>query len=383
MTRKLYYEDSHLAQFTATVTSCTAAGKRWHVVLDRTAFFPEGGGQPGDTGTLGEAKVLDTREGMEDVVHVTDRPLAVGAEVEGRLDWGQRFGRMQNHSGEHIVSGLVHSRHGGTNVGFHMGDDGMLLDFDVELSAEQLAEIELLANEAVWADLPVRAEFPAPEVLAALDYRSKLDLTEDVRIVTIPGVDQCACCAPHVARTGEIGVIKVLDVTRHRGGVRVRVICGRDALLDYRMKHDGLGQVAVLFSAKPEKAAAAAVRVNDQLQDVKRTLGEVQRELIRVKLAAIGETEGNLVLFEPVLDGAGLRDLVTGAMDRVGGVCAAFSGSEKTGFQYVIGSRHVDLRAKAKEINAALEGRGGGAPEMIQGTAKCTRRTIRTYFGVE
>ena len=378
MTRKLYYEDSHLAQFTATVTSCTEAGKRWHVVLDRTAFFPEGGGQPGDTGTLGEARVLDTREGMDDVVHVTDRPLAVGTEVEGRLDWGQRFGRMQNHSGEHIVSGLVHSRHGGTNVGFHMGDDGMLLDFDVELTAEQLAAIELLANEAVWADLPVRAEFPAPEVLAALDYRSKLDLTEDVRIVTIPGVDQCACCAPHVARTGEIGVIKILDAMRHRGGTRVRVICGRDALLDYRTKHDGLGRVAVLFSAKPEKAADAAVRVNDQLQETKRTLGEVQRELVRVKLAAIGETEGDLVLFEPVLDGAGLRDLVTGAMDRVGGVCAAFSGSEKTGFQYVIGSRHVDLRAKAKEINAALEGRGGGAPEMIQGTAKCTRRTIRT-----
>lgn len=383
MTRKLYYEDSHLRQFTATVTSCTEAGKRWHVVLDRTAFFPEGGGQPGDTGTLGEAKVLDTREGMDDVIHVTDRPLPVGASVDGSLDWQQRFGRMQDHSGEHIVSGLVHRHHGGQNVGFHMGDDGMLLDFDVELSAEQLAEIELLANEAVWADLPVRAEFPAPDVLAGMDYRSKLDLTEDVRIVTIPGVDQCACCAPHVAHTGEIGVIKILDAMRHRGGTRVRVICGRGALLDYRRKHDGLGRVAVLFSAKPEKAADAAVRVNDQLQETKRTLGEVQRELVRVKLAAIGETAGDLVLFEPVLDGAGLRELVTGAMDRVGGVCAAFSGSEKTGFQYVIGSRHVDLRAKAKEINAALEGRGGGAPEMIQGTARCTRRAIRSYFKVE
>lgn len=383
MTKKLYDFDSHQTTFSAKVLACTPAGKKFRVLLDQTAFFPEGGGQAPDSGVLGGLTVRDVQETEEGILHTVDAPLEPGAVVTGEIDWTVRFGRMQNHSGEHIVSGLVHGKYGYNNVGFHMGEDGMLLDFDGELNREQLEEIEVLANEAVWKNLPITAAYPAQEVLETLAYRSKLDLTENVRIVTIPGVDVCACCAPHVDRTGEIGLIKILDFMRHRGGVRVRVLCGRAALEDARSKYENVAAISALLSAKQEKTAQAVERVNQDLQETKKYLGEVQRELIAVKTAAVVPVPGNLVLFEPVLDGNGLRDLVDGAMEKTGGICAGFSGSEKAGFRYVIGSRHVNLREKAKEINVALHGKGGGAPEMIQGSAQCTRREIRAFFGVE
>lgn len=380
MTVKLYDRDSHLTEFTAEVLSCEPAGKKFHVILNQTAFFPEGGGQLPDTGLLGERKVTDVQETPEGIVHTVSKALEVGSTVTGKLDWPQRFARMQNHSGEHIVSGLVHGKYGYDNVGFHMGEDGMILDFSGELTGEQIAEIEWLANQAVWQNLPITAEYPQPEVLKALEYRSKLDLTENVRIVTIPGVDVCACCAPHVSYTGEVGIIKVLDFMRHRGGMRLRVVCGRDAMEDYRTKHTNITAISALLSAKQEKTAEAVERINNQLQETKGYLGEVQRELIRQKVENAPTVEGNRVLFEPVLDPNGLRELVNSLMEKTGGICAAFTGSEKTGFRYVIGSKSVNLREKAKELNTALHGKGGGAAEMIQGTAQCTRREIRACF---
>jgi alanyl-tRNA synthetase len=380
MTIKLYDQDSHMNQFTATVLSCVPVGKRYQVILDQTAFFPEGGGQLADTGMLGSGKVLDVQETPDGIVHVTDRPLKEGETVTGVLFWKQRFARMQNHSGEHVLSGLVYQRYGYRNVGFHMGERGMLLDFDGELNADQLAETERMANEIVWQNRPITGEYPNPEALAEMEYRSKLEYMEQTRIVTIQGVDRCACCAPHVSRTGEIGLIKILDFMRHRGGVRVRVICGRDALADYSRKHQEISALSALFSAKPEKIAQSAAGVQDQLQETKRHLAELQRELIRQKLKAIEPTKGNLLLFEPVLDLEGLRALVNGAVEKTDGICAAFTGSEKAGFRYVMGSRQVNLQEKAGEINRAVCGKGGGSPEMIQGTARCTRQALTAYF---
>ena len=380
MTIKLYDRDSHMTEFTATVLSCSPAGKKFQVILDQTAFFPEGGGQLPDTGLLGGAKVTDVQETPAGIVHTVSQALEAGSTVTGSIDWPQRFSRMQNHSGEHIVSGLVHQKFGYDNVGFHMGPDGMILDFDGEMTEEQIQEIEWLANEAVWRNLPITAEYPPSEVVAALEYRSKLDLTENVRIVTIPGVDVCACCAPHVHWTGEVGLIKVLDFMRHRGGMRLRVVCGGEAMKDYRAKHGNISAISATLSAKPEKTAEAVERVNAQLQETKKALSEVQRELIRQRVESEPALEGNRVLFEPVLDPNALRDLVNSLMEKTGGICAAFTGSEKTGFRYVIGSKSVNLREKGKEINAAIHGKGGGAPEMIQGTAQCTRREIRAYF---
>lgn len=218
MTKKLYDLDSHRRDFTAAVLRCDADGERYAVVLDQTLFFPEGGGQPADTGVLGGARVLDVQITQEAIVHYTDAPLTPGAQVRGEIDWPQRFRRMQGHSGEHIISGLIHSEYGLDNVGFHLGQDTITMDYNGELTWPQLMHIEQLANEAVYRNVPIRTEYPSPEQLAQMTYRSKLDLTEDVRIVTVEGYDVCACCAPHVSCTGEIGAIKFTSVMRHRGG---------------------------------------------------------------------------------------------------------------------------------------------------------------------
>ena len=229
MTEKLFYLDSHLFEFEAEVLSCRAAKHGWELVLDRTAFFPEGGGQPYDTGAIGPARVLEVHEREGEIRHLCDRELAPG-KYACAVDAEKRLRRMQNHSGEHVFSGLTHKRYGAENVGFHMAADCMTIDFSGELSEEQLRQVERAANEVVRRDLPIRTWFPEPQALAAMDYRSKLELTEDVRIVEIEGVDRCACCAPHVSRTGEVGLVKILDAERHRGGMRLSVVCGLDAL---------------------------------------------------------------------------------------------------------------------------------------------------------
>ena len=260
MTTKLYEEDSHLREFSARVLDCRKEGDGWAVILDRTAFFPEGGGQEGDRGELENVRVLDTRIRDGEILHLTDGPLEPGSTAVGRLDWDLRFRRMQDHSGEHIVSGLVYQKYGYNNVGFHLGDGEVTLDFSGELTGPQLEEIELLANRAVTANLPVQTWYPDEEELAATEYRSKLDLTENVRLVRIPGIDTCACCAPHVKRTGEIGLIKILDFMRHRGGVRVHILCGMDALADYGARYRVTREISALLSAKQLETPGAVRR---------------------------------------------------------------------------------------------------------------------------
>ncbi len=384
MTEKLYDIDSHLRDFSAVLLSCRPAGEgRWSLLLDRTAFFPEGGGQPADTGTLtaGETavRVLDAQETPEGILHLTDGPLPDGP-VKGSIDWEQRFGRMQCHSGEHIVSGLAHSRFGCTNVGFHMGEDEVILDFDRELTAEQLRELEDAANRIVWEDRTITAEYPDPAVLETLDYRSKLDLTENVRIVTIEGCDVCACCAPHVSHTGEIGVIKLTSWMRHRGGVRIWMAAGAMALRDYQRKHDSVAAISAALSVKQPEVARGVERLKQVLADTEYALTGAKRALASEKIKAMPETDGNLCLFEDGLDQNTLRSLVNAGMEKCGGICAAFTGSDEGGYRYVMGSRTVDLRAESETIHAALGGKGGGQPAMIQGSIPAKRAEIEAYF---
>lgn len=381
MTKKLYDEDSHLCRFRARVMACVPVNGSWAVVLNQTAFFPEGGGQAADTGRIGPARVTDVQEKEGRIIHTVDRLLTPGTTYDCEIDWEQRFERMQGHSGEHIVSGLVHNRFGYDNVGFHMGDEGITVDFNGELTAEELREIEWEANRIVWENRIVTAEYPSPEALAAMDYRSKLDLTENVRIVTIEGVDRCACCAPHVSRTGEIGSIKILDFMRHRGGVRLTMLAGAAALEDYRAKQDQAAAISALLSAKRDALVPAVTRVWEELQAARYELNGLRRELLLKELEARGDTEGNLCFFVPAgFDGQSLRSLVNAAMERCGGMAAVFCGDDAAGYQYVIGSRSLDLRAGAKDLNGAIQGRGGGQKEMIQGSAKAPRSVIEAYF---
>jgi len=382
MTERLYYSDSYIHEFEAEVLACEAQKKGFVIELDRTAFFPEGGGQPADTGFVGEVRVRDVHEKDGRILHYTDSPLAVGESFFCRIDFEQRLRRMQNHSGEHIFSGITNRLHGYDNVGFHMGEDCMTLDFSGELSWEELMEVEKLANEAVRDNRPVIVSFPDEKELAALEYRSKKELSGEVRIVEISGVDRCACCAPHVKFTGEIGMIKVLFAERHRGGVRVSLVCGMDALDDYRVKQDNVSAISSLLSAKRHETAKAVERILSEQAKLKERVAMVSMELAALKAASVEMTEGNICVFDNVLDDVALRELVNLLMEKCGGMAAAFSGNDEQGYKYIIGSRNLDLRANLKAINAGIGGKGGGSKEMIQGRASGASESIKNFFSL-
>ena len=379
MTEKLYYIDSHLFAFEAAVTGCEETKGGFAVTLDRTAFFPEGGGQPADTGSIGPARVLDVHEKEGRILHYTDRPLPVGERFACAVDAEQRLRRMQNHSGEHIISGLVFREHGFDNVGFHMGPDCMTMDYSGELSWEQLMRIERLANEAVRADLPLKIWLPPEEELASLFYRSKLELTENVRIVEIPGIDRCACCAPHVERTGEVGLVKILTAERHRGGVRITALCGMDAWELAARQQESVTAISGLLSVPRDAIVSGVERLLETQTAQKERIAALSLELARLRAESAEKTEGNLVLFDRVLDEVAQRELVNLLMEKCA-VAAVFSGSDAEGWRYVIGSRETDLRKNGRAVNAGIQGRGGGSPRMIQGRAAADSETIRAFF---
>ena len=378
-TRKLYYEDSHLTAFSAVVLACTPTEKGYEVVLDATAFYPEGGGQAADTGFLSGVRVLDTRERGETVVHLCDKPLEVGQMVEGRIDWGSRFARMQQHSGEHIVSGIIHRRFGYHNTGFHMGADVTTIDFDGVIPEEALAEIEAEANGAVWANLPLHIWYPSEEELPGVNYRTKKQLPWPVRIVEVPGYDCCACCGTHVSATGEIGIIKLFSAVNFRGGTRMEMACGGQAVKILNETYAQNKLVSQAFSAKIFETGAAARRMNEQLAALKFQLTALQRKLF-AQTAAGFENAGNVLCFEDGLDGTGLRELADAIAGVCGGWAAVFSGSEGDGYGFCLAAKEGDLRPLCKDMTAALHGRGGGKPAFQQGRVLAKKEEITAFF---
>ena len=377
-TRKLFYEDAYTKRFKATVLRCERAGDGWDVELNATAFFPEEGGQAADTGTLGGVRVLDAHEKDGAILHRTDGPLEPGQTVEGALDWPERFRKMQNHTGEHIVSGLIHGTYGLENVGFHLGPDGCTVDFSGELTRDQLDEIEWRANETVWRDVAVTARFPSVPELAAMEYRSKLALTRDVRIVTVEGVDVCACCAPHVSSTGQIGAVKILDCMRHRGGVRLWMKSGADALADHRSRYEAAAAISGLLNVPQGDVAAGVERLLEQRDGLKRELSDLRRQMAAEKAAALPETEGHLAVFFDGDEDA-LRALANAGMEKCGGVCAVFSGADGA-WRFVMASAHVDMRRFIKENGPAIQARGGGQERMVSGRSAASRAEIEAFF---
>jgi alanyl-tRNA synthetase len=377
-TTKLYYENAYTQRFTAQVTACEPVKGGYHVQLDQTAFFPEGGGQTADTGTLDSVHVLDCHEKGGEIYHLTDAPLTVGQTVTGLLDWHDRFRKMQNHTGEHIVSGLVHARYGFENVGFHLAEDGCTFDFDGELTRQQLDDLEQAANTIVWENRPVTTAFPSSEELAALTYRSKLDLTENVRLVSVEGVDVCACCAPHVSRTGEIGIIKLLDFMRHRGGVRIWAKCGWDALQDYDRRYTASAAISGLLNTPQDCIVPGVEKLLAQRDSLKQELTTLQRQALEAQAAALAPTEGNYLLF-PQTDNEGMRLLANALLEKCGGVCALFSGQDGA-YQFVLASRTQDMRSFLKENQSALQARGGGQTQMVSGRSTAAKADLEAFF---
>lgn len=378
MTEKLYDKDSHLKEFTGTVLSCKKMGEKYAATLNRTAFFPEGGGQQSDRGYIGDAYISDVQIKNGEILHFADKPLSVGQAYDCKLDFDFRFRNMQNHSGEHIISGIVHRLYGFNNVGFHLGAE-MTMDFDGELTRRQLDEIEDLANKAVYENLPVKAYYPTDEELKQLDYRSKLDLKENVRIVEIKGVDVCACCAPHVKATGEIGVIKILDFEKYKGGVRLIVKCGADALRDYREKYKNVLEISNLLSAKQPTVSAAVVRLNDQLSAEKAETAALKKRLIAEKAAGFAPDTDKTAVFENGLDIKELQLLADALCQKAGGIRGAFSGADGA-FSFAICGEETALGNFFAKFKAAFNTRGGGRNGIRQGTVCAERAEIEGLF---
>ena len=379
MTEKLYYRDCHLAQFRASVTGCTPTEKGYLVTLDATAFYPEGGGQACDLGTLGGVRVLDVQERDGEILHLCDGALQVGDQVDGAIDDARRFDLMQQHTGEHIVSGIIHRRFGYHNTGFHMGADVTTIDFDGIIPVEALAEIEAQANGALWKNLPVRCWYPSPEELPTVSYRTKRALPWPVRIVEIPGYDCCACCGVHTAATGEVGLIKLFSAVGFRGGTRMELACGRRALDMLNLAFAQNTQVSQAFSAKWTETGAAAAKMNEALAAEKYRAIGLQRRLI-AGIAQRYDNCGNVVHFEPGLDAGLLRELADAIAQRCGGIAAVFSGDDRTGYGFCILARTGDLRPLGKAMTQSLSGRGGGRADAQQGRVNASRAQIETFF---
>lgn len=381
---KLYLTDVHRTEFEATVTDCIyhAQEERYEIILDRTAFFPEEGGQLADKGLLGGQKVLDVQIQKDIISHYVKEAIAPGTSVCGQVDWAQRFDFMQQHSGEHMISGLVNKHFGLDNVGFHLGLSEVTLDFNGELTLGQLRSIEAEANAAIWQNLPIFISYPDSTKLAELSYRSKLDLTENVRIVTIPGIDTCACCAPHCDTTGQIGLVKITNVQNHRGGVRVNILCGGRAVADYTEKQNSVSSISVLLSASQTSVTDAVTRLKEENQKAKDLRNSLQIKLLDTYVAKLPSPEcsKHAVLFMDEMNEVAVRNVINDLINRYDGYCAAFAGNDTDGYRFIIGSSSRDCRELATLMRQSFDAKGGGTAPMIQGTVHTTMNALRSLF---
>ena len=379
MTRKLYYEDCHMRRFQARVLRCVKVERGFEVEVDATAFYPEGGGQACDLGTLGGTAVLDVQERGETVIHLCAQALEAGTVVDGILDFDRRFDLMQQHTGEHIVSGIIHRRYGYHNVGFHMGSEMIEIDFDGVVPAEDLPVIEAEANEALWKNIPLECWYPTQEELPKVFYRTKRALPWPVRIVRIPGYDSCACCGVHTATTGEVGLVKLFTVVGLRGGCRIEMSCGKRALALLNRAFEQNRLVSQAFSAKWPETGEAARKINEQLAQEKYRVSQLQKQIFEFTAKSYVNF-GSVIHFAEDLEPVQIRQLADAIAEVCGGMAAVFSGSDGGGYGFAMVTRQGDLRETGKAMTAALGGRGGGKPNFQQGRVCATRKEIENFF---
>ena len=378
-TIRLFYQDPYQTQFEAVVAEIRVHKDKFQVRLNQTCFYPEGGGQPYDIGTLNDIRVTEVHESDGEIWHTVAAPIEVGEAVKGQIDWERRFDLMQQHSGEHIISGILHEMTGCDNVGFHLTPENVYIDLSLPLGADTLREAENRANRYIWENHPIDISWPDAETLAAMEYRSKKELTGDVRIVAFPGADRCACCGTHVATSGEIGQIRLLTVQNWKGGVRVEMACGKRALEISRDWMNETLEISRSLSVKPAGALAAVHRLESELSAAKMRVSALEDSLF----AAWAEEysgEGDLTLFKDGLTPDSLRKLTGSLIEKRTGRCAVFSGNDQDGYKYAVGQKDGDLRTLVKEMNAALNGRGGGKPFFAQGSVAASKEQIEQFF---
>ena len=382
-TQKLYYQDPTLREFPATILFCEAAGEAWKVVLDQTAFYPEGGGQPADHGVLktagGEIAVTDVHEKNGAVVHTCAAPAEPGTVVTGVLDWARRFDHMQQHSGEHILSGILCRLYDCDNVGFHLGAEAVTIDYNADITWEQALEAERLANEAIWADRETEIFYPSPQELAALDYRSKKELAGQVRIVEFPEADRCACCGTHVERAGQAGLVKVLSCQKFREGVRMEILCGARALRYLSSVYGQARAVGQRLSVKPLEIQGAVERLEEELSAAKERMADLEQTAFAA-LAAEQAGRGDVVLFQSPMRPDSLRRLADAVGKSCGGLAAVFSGEGAKWSYALVRGDGGDIAPLVKELNEVLHGRGGGRNGFAQGSVQTGRGEIEAFF---
>ena len=364
MTIRLFDQDPQLRTFTATVLACEEKDGQYLVTLDRTAFFPEGGGQGADHGTLGGANVLDAHEHGGVIAHLTDAPLAVGETVTGCVDSLRRLTMSQQHSGEHMFSGLVCRLFGYDNVGFHIGSDAVTMDFNGPLTEEDVLRVERLVNEAIWEDKPIKAYVPPKDELEAMHYRSKKALTGDVRIVSIDGVDTCACCGTHLMTTGGVGQVKVIGLAKYKSGVRVSILCGVRALEYENMIQQQVKEIGKTLSVKLHETAQATQRLlaeRDQLRYENEQLGMrlFEAEAKAEAGSAIRLVAADMLAASQLRKAAGL--LAAGAK------LAVVIAPREDGWNFAMSSQTEDVRPATRALCEAFGGKGGGPKDMTQG----------------
>ena len=411
-TKCLYNEKPYEIEFEAQVLSCEKGEKGYQVILNQTQFFPEQGGQTPDRGVLSPGndragvsgqmvdtentetknkgteitkaaagvKVLDVQISEGIITHTTDAPLVEGSSVRGKVDWDYRFSNMQQHTGEHIFSGLVHQKYGYNNVGFHLSDSVVTMDFDGILTKEQVEELERNVNRVIYENLPVEVTYPAKEELKALEYRSKKELEGQVRIVTIPGVDVCACCAPHVGRTGEIGQLKVMQLQNYKGGVRISILCGYRALEAFASKKETVEMVMHLLSSSQEDLEVNIKRLQTENQEMNFRLRKAMEQLLLNRVESLDAAEENPILFIEDCDTKAMREVVNTMTQKHFGYCGIFAGNDSEGYRFILGSANKDCNRLAAAMREQLGVRGGGGAQMIQGSVMAGQERITAFF---
>ncbi len=384
-TEKLYYQDSFLKEFTAHVLFCERHPVNmdaWRVVLDRTAFYPEGGGQPADHGVLEIAAVTDAQEENGVIYHTCDRPFKVGQTVTGRVNWTRRFDHMQQHSGEHIISGILCDTFQCDNVGFHLGSRTVTIDYNAPITWRQALTAERKANQIIWEDRGVEITWPDKEELAVLHYRSKKEIDKNVRIVTFPEADRCACCGTHVKRAGQVGLVKILSCQKFHEGTRLELLCGKrafDYLASSYEQDKGIGQ---LLSVKPEETLGAVRKLKSDMNAAQERAAALE-ETVFSFIARTQRDKGDVLIFQDSMNPDSVRRLADAVARECGGIAAVFSKQEsrehENYFLYAL-VRADGGEIPVKDLNQALDGRGGGRNGFAQGGVYAPRDEIQAFF---
>lgn len=374
MTERLYYTDSYLAEFDATVLRIEPHEGRPAAVLDRTAFYPTSGGQPFDTGRLGDAMVLEVVDREDHVIlHVIDKPLDPGP-VHGAIDWSRRFEHMQQHSGQHVLSAAFDRIACARTESFHLGSVSSTIDLDRTLTPGDIERAEDEANRIVWEDHPVVIRFANAEEALKLPLRKESARTGELRLIEMTGFDISACGGTHVARTGAIGTVAIASSERFRGGTRVEFLCGTRALRAYRALRDTTAASVRLISVLPADLPAGIERLQLESREAKRQLKDLQTRLAAFEGAALAdraEPHGSLRVVVGALEGwdqNGLKAIASAVAARPAHVAVLFSAPPPSAVVIARASdAPVDCGAVLKKLIERFGGKGGGRPELAQG----------------